>query len=187
MKRLCFAILFLVSFAGFAQKDNDSISYAGKQEIKFNLAMAVAGIPELTYEYFLEDNSSVGLSLGVGLDQPEDLALRFLATPYYRIFFGKKQNAGFFIEANAALAYYHDQYSYYSYYYDNDSGEYLGTKIVVTDEKTTNFGLGAAIGFKLLTRNNYVGEIFAGAGRLFGDSDGYEIYPRLGISLGKRF
>ena len=79
MKRLCFAILFLVSFASFAQKENDSISYAGKQEIKFNLAMAVAGIPELTYEYFLEDNSSVGLSLGVGLDQTVRFSVKILS------------------------------------------------------------------------------------------------------------
>lgn len=185
MKRLYFAILFLVSFASFAQKDNDSISYAGKQEIKFNLAMAVAGIPELTYEYFLEDNSSVGLSLGVGLEQPEDLALRFLATPYYRIFFGKKQNAGFFIEANAAVVTYRDKYLNYSYYYDIDNN--YQEQITQVDEKTTNFGLGAAVGFKLLTRNNYVGEIFTGLGRLFGDSNDFEVYPRLGISLGKRF
>ena len=186
MRESIFILSFFLSITVFAQQEQDSIS-STKQEIKFNLGMAVAGIPELSYEYFLEDNSSLGLSLGVGLDQPEVLSLRLLITPYYRIFFGKKQNAGFFIEANAAVASYHNKYSYYSGYYDRETGEYLETRIDVKNEKFTNFGLGGAIGFKLLTRNNYLGEVYAGAGRLFGDSQGYEIYPRLGISLGKRF
>ncbi|MBW2960458.1 hypothetical protein [Mesonia aestuariivivens] len=185
MKTSLFIVSFFIGIAGFAQQEQDSLSVK-KHELKFNLAMAIAGIPELTYEYFIEDNTSVGLSVGVGLDSPEDLDLRLLVTPYYRIFFGKKQNAGFFIEANAAVATYHDKYTYYNYYYD-ESGDYVRTQVEAIDEKTTNFGLGAAIGFKLLTRNNYVGEIFTGAGRLFGDSNDYEVYPRLGISLGKRF
>ena len=63
----------------------------------------------------------------------------------------------------------------------------IQTQDYVIDEKTTNFGMGAAVGFKLLTRNNYVGELFAGAGRLFGDSLDFEMYPRLGLSIGKRF
>lgn len=179
--------LFFLSMSLFvsAQETEETIDLT-KQELKLNLGMSVAGIPEVTYEYFLEDNSSIGLSIGVGLDKPEDLSLRFIATPYYRLFFGKKKNAGFFIEANAAIASYNDAYYEYTYYYD-DEGFYYEEETNVYDEKTTNFGLGAAVGFKLLTRNNYVGEIYAGAGRLFGDSNDFEVYPRLGISIGKRF
>lgn len=185
MKTTLLSLLFFsICFFASAQENQDS--NLAKQEVKLNLAMSIAGIPELTYEYFLEDNSSIGLSIGIGLDEAEDLALRFLAIPYYRLFFGKKQNAGFFIEANTALASYRDVYNRYDYYYD-DNGNYNEERISVYDEKTTNFGLGAAVGFKLLTRNNYVGEIYAGAGRLFGDSNDFEAYPRLGVSIGKRF
>ena len=49
-----------------------------------------------------------------------------------------------------------------------------------------NFGLGAAAGAKFLTKNGFVGEIYVGAGRLFGSSD-IEVYPRAGITIGKRF
>ncbi|WP_417884891.1 hypothetical protein [Zunongwangia sp.] len=177
MKKIILSFFLLsVSFIISAQENETTID-STKHELKLNLGMAVAGIPELTYEYFLEDNSSIGFAVGIGLDEAEDLALRFIATPYYRLFFGKKQNAGFFIEANAALASYRDVYLDYSY---------TGYP-KMHDEKNTNFGLGAAVGFKLLTRNNYVGEIYAGAGRLFGDSNDYEVYPRLGVSIGKRF
>ncbi|WBL22690.1 hypothetical protein [Zunongwangia sp. HRR-M8] len=186
MRTRLLSLLFLcTSFFISAQETEESIDLT-KQELKLNLGMAVAGIPEVSYEYFLEDNSSIGLSIGVGLDEPEDLALRFIATPYYRLFFGKKKNAGFFIEANAAIASYHDYYNEYTYNYDDD-GYYYEEQTNIYDEKTTNFGLGAAVGFKLLTRNNYIGEIYAGAGRLFGDSNDFEVYPRLGVSIGKRF
>jgi hypothetical protein len=52
--------------------------------------------------------------------------------------------------------------------------------------ESTNFGFGAAIGVKLLTRNNFVGELVMGVGRLFGKPQ-IEAYPRLGVSIGKRF
>lgn len=180
---LFFTCIFANSYGQNSAKDSIS---GGKQEIKLNLAMAIAGVPEITYEYFLEDNSSVGLSMGVGLDKPEDLSLRFIVTPYYRLFFGKKNNAGFFIEANAAVASYRDVYTYVDYIFD-ENGNYQFVESEVFDEKSTNFGMGAAVGFKLLTRNNYVGELYAGVGRLFGDSNDIEVYPRVGVSIGKRF
>jgi len=188
MRKLLVGTLFCacVFATSFGQNNaKDSIA-GGNQELKLNLAMAVAGVPEITYEYFLEDNSSIGLSVGIGLDEPEDLSLRFIVTPYYRLFFGKKNNAGFFIEANAAVASYRDVYSYVEYFYD-ENGNYQVVESEVFDEKSTNFGMGAAIGFKLLTRNNYLGELYAGAGRLFGDSNDIEVYPRVGVSIGKRF
>ncbi|ADF54744.1 conserved hypothetical protein [Zunongwangia profunda SM-A87] len=179
-------LLFFVCTSSIINAQQEQDSDETKQELKFNLAMSIAGVPELTYEYFLEDNSSVGASIAIGLENAEDMSLRFILSPYYRLFFGKKKNAGFFIEANSAIATYRDIYNRYEYYYD-DNGEYREDSISVYDKKTTNFGLGAAVGFKLLTRNNYIGEIYAGAGRLFGDSNDIEVYPRVGITIGKRF
>ncbi|MDR1517214.1 MAG: hypothetical protein LBS52_03800 [Dysgonamonadaceae bacterium] len=45
-------------------------------------------------------------------------------------------------------------------------------------------GIGFAIGHKYVSRNNWVGDLMFGAGRSF-DGDG--VYPRIGISIGKRF
>ncbi len=183
MKKILLLLSFL-SVSSIINAQEDQGSDETKQELKLNLAMSVAGVPEITYEYFLEDNSSVGASLAIALDSEEDMALRFIFSPYYRLFFGKKKNAGFFIEANTAVATYHDYYVSYDFYYEDDM---IIEEHTIYDEKTTNFGLGAAVGFKLLTRNNYIGEIYAGAGRLFGDQKAAEVYPRVGITIGKRF
>lgn len=46
--------------------------------------------------------------------------------------------------------------------------------------------MGIAAGGKFLTKNGFVGEIYGGVGRLFGNSN-VEAYPRGGITIGKRF
>ena len=54
----------------------------------------------------------------------------------------------------------------------------------------TTGGMGLAFGWKYLSRNNWTGEIFSGAGRNFNYDDEYiesKIYARIGISIGKRF
>ena len=85
----------------------------------------------------------------------------------------QKYGAGFFIEANAAF------FSTEINDVDYDYGS------VSTDTKySAGAGLGIAMGWKYLTRNNWVGELNFGVGRDF-VNDG--AYPRLGISIGKRF
>jgi hypothetical protein len=39
---------------------------------------------------------------------------------------------------------------------------------------------------KFITKNNLLGEVYLGAGRLFGNSQS-GAFPRVGITLGKRF
>ena len=99
-----------------------------------------------------------------------DLRLSF--TPYYRMFFGQKKAAGFFIEANSIVVNYVD-----TIYYNGSTNTY---------ETKTGFGLGAAAGAKFLTKNNLIGEVYGGVGRVFGDNS-LGAYPRFGITLGKRF
>lgn len=97
---------------------------------------------------------------------------RFSFTPYYRMFFGQKKAAGFFIEANSIIVNYVD-----TIYYNGSTNTY---------ETKTGFGLGAAAGAKFLTKNNLIGEVYGGVGRVFGDNS-LGAYPRFGITLGKRF
>mgnify|MGYP000146115486 CR=1 FL=1 len=79
--------------------------------------------------------------------------------------------------------------------YTDNGIEYLASELTspfldyLSEEYTrssTNFGFGAAAGVKLLARNGFVGEVYLGLGRLFGESIA-GAYPRVGISLGKRF
>jgi hypothetical protein len=164
------------------KKRSELIGHGGNNEIKFNLAYALFAFPEITYERILEDNMGLGFSLAVSADK--DNSHQILGTPYYRLYFGNKKANGFFIEGNAAVAYISDQYKNITYKIDNN-----GTTIFAEDpgtERYTTFGLGLAIGGKLLTRNGFFGEIYLGGGRLFLDKS-ITAYPRAGITIGKRF
>jgi len=164
MKKLITILAVICSSLAFSQSENN--------EFKVNILYTAIGMPELSYERLISDNSSVGASLAFSLDKKEDMDLRLSFTPYYRMFFGQKKAAGFFIEANSIVINYVD-----TIYFDGTSSKY---------ETRTGFGLGAAAGAKFLTKNNLIGEVYGGVGRVFGDNS-LGAYPRFGITLGKRF
>ncbi len=158
-----------------AQKANADI----KNEIKINLFSTILGLPEVNYERLLESNMGVGLALSFGIGNQDDFSnYKFMAIPYYRVYFGDIDGAGFFIEGNAGLGNVKEDFS---------DGVYYNNMAPITPITKFNFGLGAAVGKKFLTKNNFLGEIFGGVGRFFGDQRSVEVYPRVGISLGKRF
>lgn len=146
-----------------------------KNELKINLLYGVLGIAEITYERVIGDDQAVGASVVIGLDDDTNYNFSFL--PYYRMYFGKKQAAGFFIEGNAGLLNYQED----SFYYSGDAG-YFG----MTYNNKTSFGAGLAVGGKFLNKNGLFGEVYTGVGRVFA-SRYEEVYPRMGITLGKRF
>ena len=162
MKKLITILAVFCSTLAFSQSENN--------EFKVNILYTAIGMPELSYERLISDNSSLGASVAFSLDKKEDMDWRFSFTPYYRMFFGQKKAAGFFIEANSIVVNYVDTY--------NGSTNTYETK--------TGFGLGAAAGAKFLTKNNLIGEVYGGVGRVFGDNS-LGAYPRFGITLGKRF
>ena len=144
----------------------------GANEIRANIVVSIAGLPELSYERLLADNMGVGLSFALSFEKIEDMKIRSIILPYYRIYFGKKKAAGFFIEGNTAIV-------------AQKENIYSESTDKITNS-STNFGLGVTLGAKLLAGKGFLGEIYLGGGRLFGNSitGGY---PRLGVSLGKRF
>ena len=164
MKKLITIFAVFCSTLAFSQSENN--------EFKVNILYTAIGMPELSYERLISDNSSLGASVAFSLDKKEDMDLRFSFTPYYRMFFGQKKAAGFFIEANSIIVKYVD-----TIYYNESTNTY---------ETKTGFGLGAAAGAKFLTKNNLIGEVYGGVGRVFGDNS-LGAYPRFGITLGKRF
>lgn len=156
------------------------LNQLGNNEIRLNIATSIAGLPELNYERFIADNVGLGIAVAFSLEKVEDMEIRSAIMPYGRLYFGKKKASGFFIEGNMAVV--GQRESYDAYFYTNE-GNYYTQRI---ENSQTNFGFGAAIGVKLLTRNGFVGEVYVGGGRLFGETitGGY---PRLGVSIGKRF
>jgi hypothetical protein len=177
-KGIIFISLLLVTINIFGQNQPASTprntEFAkDNNELKINLAMSIAGIPEITYERFIAENMGVGLSAAISLDN--SLNTNAIILPYYRVYFGSKKASGFFIEGNGAMVvekqytYNYDQYGYYS---------------SSSTSSVAQFGLGAAAGAKFLTRNGFLGEVYLGLGRLFSNEG---VYPRVGITLGKRF
>ncbi|MGV3705484.1 MAG: hypothetical protein ACO1NU_08910 [Arcticibacter sp.] len=149
-------------------------TFQKKNELKLNLLYGVLGIGELTYERVLDENQALGASIAFGFT--DDTDYKFSLLPYYRMYFGKKPAAGFFIEGNAGLFSYRE-----FYYYHTDANGFSVTR----DDNKNSFGAGLAVGGKFLNKNGLFGEVYTGIGRLFSGTD--DVFPRLGITLGKRF
>jgi hypothetical protein len=178
---LTLSVIFLAVTA-FCQTESKQTETkdTGNNEIKINLLSAIIGMPEITYERLFKDNTAVGLSALVGID--DDVDYKFGVIPHFRIYFGNKKASGFFIEANAAVMGI-DSYEYI--YYSDNSTYWYGSSS--KSKTSTRFGLGAAAGGKFLTKNGFIGELYGGVGRFFGKNREIEAYPRVGISIGKRF
>lgn len=164
-----------------AQRSTSELDSTRKNEIRISLTNAIAGLPEINYERIFEENMSMGVAASISVESPEKMTMRWQVIPNYRLYFGKKKASGFFIEGNMAIVGQQKQYTL-PIILSNPGVSYF----IKYDEKAISVGSGAAIGVKLTTRNNYVGEIFAGGGRLFGNPL-TEGYARVGIHLGKRF
>lgn len=174
-KQIATILLILISFAVNAQQSDDVM---GNNELKLNVPLTIAGLPEINYERIVDDNVGVGFAVSVAVDKPQNMPYRFQFTPFGRLYFGKKKAAGFFIEANMTAA---KQREIYTEWIWDTTGNYI-----TVDRNSFNIGFGAAIGVKLMTKNGYVGDIFAGGGRLFGSSV-MGGYFRIGLTIGKRF
>ena len=119
----------------------------------------------------------MGASLGVALDT-DIYPTHVLFTPYFRWFFGgssenlQKYGAGSLSKPTGLFTRTDDEL-----FYENGMA---GSR----EETATGAGLGLAVGWKYLTRNNWVGEIYFGGGR---DFVNVGAYPRMGLTIGRRF
>ena len=185
MKKSTIAILLTVACLVTLQKTVKAQSTAkdGNNELKLNLAYTIAGFPELNYERILKDDRSVGVAVLVGVEKNAEYSFGLI--PNYRVYFGNKKANGFFIEGNAAVISHLREYIDYDFLARTSFP--AGYQPYATIAKTyTNFGLGAAAGAKFLTKNGFVGEVYLGFGRLFGNNNAGG-YPRAGVTIGKRF
>lgn len=184
MKKLVLSItLCLLTICVFAQKDSLSnsiqmrataIGHNGNNEIKLNLLYMALGIPELSYERLIADNMGIGVSTMVSFANDQSLNFGVLAN--YRLYFGNNKANGFFIEGSSGLISKRDTFYYYGV---NSPSQY-------TEINKGYFALGAACGAKFLTRNGFLGEAYLGVDRLLGNNN-EDFYPRIGITIGKRF
>jgi len=152
-------------------------SFANAQdELKLDIfdALALKTI-EVSYEHFLNDQSSVGVSALFNFEK-KSADFRYnekrSITPYFRHYFTTDYKWNFFGEA------------FFSLNYGEKDDTVLG---VPTTEDYTDGALGIAVGLKYATENGFVIDIFAGAGRNLFTEISPIVVPRTGINLGWRF
>lgn len=193
MKKLAVIFLFLLFFGIIHLKAQEDLELTHRHELKLNLGSSVfMAFPEVSYEYLLSEDMTVGAAVGFGFDTQDSDGYSFKATPFLRWFFGdinwwglrsrgmQHPATGFFLEANGAVG----SLDVYSYDYIDYTNRYTKEKSMVTG------GMGFAFGWKYLSKNNWTAELFSGAGRNFNyDKDYFDskIYLRMGVSIGKRF
>lgn len=173
--KLKLTTLFLLLYSlSWGQSKKDGLG--GRHELKLNALSTLGGYFESSYDYILNDESSLGISAGFSFDK--DIEYNFMIVPNYRFFFGKKPAAGFFIEANVAIFSQEEQRS-----------SFIGNFSANNGRSHMGLGAGIAIGGKFLSnKKGFIGELFVGGGRNFINKDLIDSgYPRIGISIGKRF
>lgn len=197
MKKIITLLSVFILISLFNLKAQQNPELTPRHELKFNFGSAViAAFPEVSYEYILTQSLSVGSALGFGFNTDDLDEFSFRVTPFARWFFGnnfqtmKQPGKGVFLEGSFAIGT-RDNYSYNTI----ASNNWADRKIEKVREPKFSAGLALALGFKFVTKRNWSAELFLGMGNSFvyteSEEDKYNpktpLYPRLGISIGKRF
>lgn len=176
---LLFALLLSIITVN-AQEQTDVMDFNKKHhELKLNGVLLLVGAFEASYEYNLNEESSVGASIFIPISKDIDLTY---FSPYYRVFFGKKYAAGFFIEGFGMVNNYKTETT--SFNNNND------TNIIIEEDNITDFALGLGLGGKWITKRNFVFELNVGFGRnIFNNNqqESVDFVGKLGFNIGYRF
>mgnify|MGYP002629039991 FL=1 len=165
MKKVFLAVTLLISLLGFSQ-----------QEIKLDVADAlIIRSLEFSYEKYLTENSSVGISALFNLTK-QGIGFRYnensMITPYYRHYFTPNAQWNFFGEGFLGI----------------NSGKKESIKDSNNyDIKYTDGALGLAVGMKYIATGGIVIDVYGGLGRNLFGSDSAILVPRIGLNLGWRF
>ena len=158
-------------------QEKEKITDDGNNELTINLAYFVFEIVELNYERILMEEFSVGLAANYWFEERPDI--EYMIAPFFRFYpiDSRRRASAFFIEGNFSVV----GGTEYEYFYSP-----FGSGIP-REENYVRGGAGVAVGGKFLSKNNFVGEAYGGLGRIFGSDSWPEIYPRVGVTFGKRF
>lgn len=176
VKLLCpiiFAAFFTCSV--FAQ-DADKITDDGNNELKVNLAYLLFEIVELNYERLITDE--IGVGLGASYWFGENAEIDYMFNPYFRFYpiDAKRRAASFFIEGNAGIV---GGTEFIHFHTETGWGN--------REDTFVRGGAGIAVGAKFLSKGNFLAEGYLGIGRIFGTPSFPDVFPRVGVTFGKRF
>lgn len=182
-KSMVLSALLFCSLILNAQDDKIAAEVSTNQnfnEVKLNGLYLVLGALEVTYERTINEESGVGVSVFLPIDKDIKDDINYYISPYYRMYFGKKYAAGFFVEGFGMLSSITEQETLF-----------FGSPdpTFVSEEKNlVDFALGIGLGGKWLTNSGFIGELNAGIGRnLFNTENRDDLVGKLAITLGYRF
>ncbi|WP_299553559.1 hypothetical protein [Seonamhaeicola sp.] len=167
--------LLLLSLPSFSQeKQVSNQSLENVSEIKLNGILLILGVFEPSYEFILNEESAIGISAFLPFDKDVTDEIKYYISPYYRMYFGNKNNAsGFFGEAFGML---------------NNSNREFDLFDTEEDNFKTDFALGFGFGGKWVNKRGFIFELSMGIGRnLFYNDDDDPLVGKGGITLGYRF
>ena len=169
----CLILLLIFSLKmGYSQEENQK-TY--KHEIRVDVfQLIVLPAIELTYEHFIDPQSSWGGTVLINFDNSMDYrSENFEISPFYRLYFQKEveANQGFFAQAFMSLT----QGNFDEY--DGDPNQ---------TDTTIGIAAGALFGTKWVNKKKASFEISIGIGRYLNNLD-ITAYPRINFSIGKRF
>lgn len=184
MKKIIIVLLVLTSIFTQAQDR--------KNEVRLNaLSVIVYKQLDLTYEYVINEESSVGLGMAFDLDKKTNNGILggnqdYAITPYYRYHLPDDIADGIFFEtflsANGGV----------NKKKQEDVPDYAELKLTPDDEgyvypEYSDFAFGLGGGYKYISDSGFVGEIYGGAGRNLSGGYSPAVLVRLGVSFGFRF
>ncbi len=171
------SILVLSVFSVRAQDNETTINDSKKNEIKINGLYLVLGAVEVTYERLINEESGVGISVFLPLDNDIKDDIDYYISPYYRMYFGKKYASGFFVEGFGLLS-----------SVKENKFSFIEGDVFVIENNVTDFALGIGIGGKWITKRGFLAELNFGVGRnLFNGGSNEDFVGKIGITLGYRF
>lgn len=177
-KTITFLTIFLSFFVVKAQDESsnennkDKNLFKNSNEVKLNGLYLLAGAFEVSYEYLLNEESGIGITVLLPFDNEVKDDIKYYISPYYRHYFGEKYAGGFFVEGFGML--------------NSSSREFLGNE---NSEFVTDFALGLGFGGKWISRRNVIFELSFGLGRnLFKqDETDFDLVGKGGFNIGFRF
>ena len=182
MKNCFLLVAFCLSFFTIQAQENESETSVGQHELKLNALYMVAGSFEVTYEYLLNEESGVGVTVFLPYDEDIKEDINYFISPYYRFYFGNKYASGFFLEGFGML-------NSTNWYYSEWIGD-VDPILVKREETLTDFALGIGLGGKWVTKRGLLGELNLGFGRNLFNSNEFEdndFVGKVGITVGYRF
>lgn len=168
MKRFLIALAFLTGSFSYAQQ--------GSQEVSVDIGNAlVMKTLVLNYEYYLTDQSTVGLSALFNFEKKsKDFTYneKNMFTPFFRHYFTANQNWNYFGEIFLGINSGEKEYK--------EDGK-------VKSKDYTDGALGVSLGSKYVSNGGFMLSVLGGIGRNMFTDEAPIIVPRVSVNVGYRF